>query len=149
MFSMYIIITELIFSLNYSHIMQTKKQEKLRRRGASQIVCTLLCKASFVRHNVFESHTCYSCVSVVSFYRQYFTANSFGILLPPIFLMGFPGGSVIRNQPAKQETWIQSMGQEVPLEKEMATHSSILAWRIPMDRGVWRATVHEVAKSWT
>ena len=36
-----------------------------------------------------------------------------------------------------------------PLEEGMATHSSILAWRIPMDRGAWRATVHRVAKSWT
>jgi len=35
------------------------------------------------------------------------------------------------------------------LEEGMATHSSILAWRIPMDRGAWRATVHGVAKSWT
>ena len=45
-----------------------------------------------------------------------------------------------------QETEIQSLGWEDPLEKEMATHSSILAWRIPMDRGAWRATVHGVAK---
>ena len=45
-----------------------------------------------------------------------------------------------------QEAWILSLGQEDPLEKGMATHSSILAWRIPVDRG---ATVHRVAKSWT
>ena len=44
---------------------------------------------------------------------------------------GLPGGSVVNNLPAKQETWIQSLGQEDPLEKEMATHSSILAWKIP------------------
>jgi len=37
----------------------------------------------------------------------------------------------VKNMPAGQETWIQSLGQEDPLEKEMATHSSILAWRIP------------------
>ena len=37
----------------------------------------------------------------------------------------------VKNQPAMQETWVQSLGQEDPLEKEMATHSSILAWRIP------------------
>ena len=40
------------------------------------------------------------------------------------------------------------LGREDPLEKEMATLSSILAWRIPMDRGAWWATVHGVAKSW-
>ena len=48
-----------------------------------------------------------------------------------------------------QETWVQSLGQEDPLEKGMATHSSILAWRIPMNKGVWQATVHGVAKSQT
>ena len=44
---------------------------------------------------------------------------------------GFPGGSVVQNLPAMQETWVQSLGQEDLLEKEMATRSSILAWRIP------------------
>ena len=43
---------------------------------------------------------------------------------------GFPGGSVVKNLPIMQETQVQSLGQEDPLEKEMATHSSILAWRI-------------------
>ena len=41
-----------------------------------------------------------------------------------------------------QETLVRSLGQEDTLEKGMATHSSILAWRIPMDRGAWWATVH-------
>ena len=45
--------------------------------------------------------------------------------------MGFPGGSVVKNPLAKPETWVQSLGQEDTLEKEMATHSSILAWKIP------------------
>ena len=38
---------------------------------------------------------------------------------------------MIKNLPAMQETWVQSLGREYPLEKGMATHSSILAWRIP------------------
>ena len=42
---------------------------------------------------------------------------------------------------------VPSLGQEDPLEEGMATHSSTLAWRIPMDRGAWRATVHRVIKS--
>ena len=46
------------------------------------------------------------------------------------------------------ETQVQSLGWEDPLEEGMATHSSILAWRIPMDRGAWQATLHGVAKSW-
>ena len=45
--------------------------------------------------------------------------------------MGFPGGSVIESPPAMQEMQVQSLGREDALEKEMATHSSILAWRIP------------------
>ena len=43
----------------------------------------------------------------------------------------FPGGPVVKNLSAKQEMWVQSLGWEDPLEKEMATHSSILAWEIP------------------
>ena len=53
---------------------------------------------------------------------------------------------MVKNPPAMQETWIPSLGWEDPLEKEMATHSSLLAWRIPMDRRAWRATVHGVAR---
>ena len=45
------------------------------------------------------------------------------------------------------ETWIQSLGWDDPLEKSMATHSSILAWRIPMDRGTCWATAHGVTES--
>ena len=55
----------------------------------------------------------------------------------------------VKNLPAVQETQVQSLGWEDPLEKEMATHPSMLAWRIPMDRGAWWAMVHKVAKSWT
>ena len=55
----------------------------------------------------------------------------------------------VKNLPAIRETWVQSLGWEDPLEEGMASHSSILAWRIPMDRGAWQATVHGVAKSWT
>ena len=54
---------------------------------------------------------------------------------------------MVQNLPAMWETRVQSLGQEDPLEKGMATHSGILAWRIPKDRGAWRATVHGVAES--
>ena len=53
---------------------------------------------------------------------------------------------MVKNLPAMQETWVRPLGREDPLEKEMATHSSILAWRIPWrEESVW-ATVHGVAK---
>ena len=48
-----------------------------------------------------------------------------------------------------QETGVRSLGQEDPLEEGMATHSSILAWRIPWTEGAWWATVHGVTKSQT
>ena len=51
---------------------------------------------------------------------------------------------MVKNPPVTWETWVQSLGWEDPLEEGMATHSSILAWRISMDRGAWWATVHGV-----
>jgi len=56
---------------------------------------------------------------------------------------------VVKNPPATGDTWVQSLGWEDPLEKSMATHPSIPAWRIPTDRSAWRVTVHGVAKSQT
>ena len=56
----------------------------------------------------------------------------------------------IKRLPAMRETWVQSLGWEDPLEKEMATHSSILAWRIPWtEEPGGLHIVHGVAKSWT
>ena len=63
--------------------------------------------------------------------------------LPTSVFLGFPCGKLVKNLPAMRETWVQSLGWEDPLEKGKATHSSILAWRIP-----W-TVVHEVAKSHT
>ena len=48
---------------------------------------------------------------------------------------------MVRNLPAIQETWVRSLGWEDPLKEGVATHSSIPAWRIPMDRGAWWAIV--------
>ena len=53
---------------------------------------------------------------------------------------------IVKNLPAMQETCVRSLGWEEPLEKEMASRSSILAWRIPMDGGAWWTTVHRVAR---
>ena len=53
---------------------------------------------------------------------------------------------MVKNPPAMWETWVQSLGWEDPLEEGMATHSSILAWRIPMDRGARGATIHGAAE---
>ena len=54
---------------------------------------------------------------------------------------------MVKNPPAVRETWVRSLGWEDPLEEGMATHPIILAWRIPMGRGAWQATVHGVTES--
>ena len=53
---------------------------------------------------------------------------------------------MVKNLPAMWETWVRSLGWEDPLEEGMETHSSILAWRILMDRGAWQATVQGITK---
>ena len=60
----------------------------------------------------------------------------------------FGYSQTVKSLPAVQETWVQSLGWEDPLEKGIATHSSIL-WRMPVDRGDWWVTLHRVAKSQT
>ena len=56
---------------------------------------------------------------------------------------------IVKNLPSMWETWVRSLGWEDPLEEGMATHSSILAWAIPMEKGAWRATIYGVARSQT
>ena len=56
---------------------------------------------------------------------------------------------MVKNLPAMWETWVRSLGWKDPLEESLATHSSILAWRISMGCEAWWATVHEIAKSQT
>ena len=54
---------------------------------------------------------------------------------------------LVKNLPAMWETWVPSLDQAGPLEEGMATHSSVLTWRIPMERGAWWAAEHGVTKS--
>ena len=66
------------------------------------------------------------------------SAVAFMLLLRSDFIdfLGFPGGSALRNLPAVQEIWVPSLSQEDPLEKEMATHSNVLAWEIHGQRSL-------------
>ena len=73
--------------------------------------------------------------------------EAFYILSVVVLTWGFPGGSVVKNLPVMQEMQVWSPGREDPLEEEMATHSSILAWEIPWTEDWW-ATIQRVAKSW-
>ena len=61
----------------------------------------------------------------------------------------FPGISDGKNLPAMRETWVQSLGQEDPLEKELETHLQYSSLENVIHRGAWQAIVHGVAKSWT
>ena len=80
-----------------------------------------------------------------------------GLGKPPGERIGYPlqyswaslMAQTVKNLPAVLETWVQSLGWEGSLEDGLATHSSILAWRTPVDRGAWWATVHGVARSQT
>ena len=65
-----------------------------------------------------------------------------------ILLLFFLVAQTLKNMPSRQDTWVRSLGQEGPLEKGVAAHSSILAWVIPVDRA-WGATVHSVTQSQT
>ena len=72
-----------------------------------------------------------------------------GIDYPFRYSWVFLAAQMVKNPPAMQETWVRSLGWGDPPEEGMVTHSSILAWRIPMDRGAWQTRVHGVVKSWT
>ena len=72
-----------------------------------------------------------------------------GIVYPLQYSWASLVAQTVKNPPAMRETWFWSLGWEDSLEEGMATHSSILAWRIPVDRGTWWAIVHGVANSRT
>ena len=72
-----------------------------------------------------------------------------GIGYPLQYSWTFPVAQTVKNLPAMSETWVQYLGWEDPLEEGLATHSNILAWRIPTDRGAWLARVHGATKSQT
>ena len=69
--------------------------------------------------------------------------------LPAEYLWASLVAQTVKNLPAMGESWVRSLGREDPLEDDMAAHSSILSWRIPMDRGAEWATVHRVTKNRT
>ena len=78
-----------------------------------------------------------------------FTLHCSLLSMQQSYILGFPGGSDSKEFPSIRETWVQSLSSENPLEEGMATHSSILAWRIPMDRGAWLSTIQRITKNQT
>ena len=78
-----------------------------------------------------------------------YTLNLAVVYINYVLIGAFLVAQLINNLPEMPETWVWSLGWEDPLEEGMATHSSILAWRTPMDRVANGATVYGVTKSWT
>ena len=77
----------------------------------------------------------------MKFFNNFFNFRKIIFALLPSF-SGFPGGTVVKNPPAKAgdaKTWAPFLGQKDALEKEIATNSSILSWKIPTDRGAWQS----------
>ena len=72
-----------------------------------------------------------------------------GIGYPLLYSWASLVAQMVKNSPAMWEIWVQSLGWEDPLEEGVEIHATIPAWRIPMDREAWWATVHEVSKSQT
>ena len=72
--------------------------------------------------------------------------SSLSTQLTALYIWASLVAQLVKNPPAMRETRVRSLGWEDPLEKDVATHSSILAWRNPMDRGAWQATVHSTAR---
>ena len=75
------------------------------------------------------------CIGLITYIFNFLIVNKFIFFLMITNLKGFHGGSDVKNLPAMQETRVQSLSWEDPLQKGMATHSSIPAGKIPMDRG--------------
>ena len=134
----------------------SKLWEIVKQRGA--------CYSSWchrVRHNLVTEHRQFVSIGhyLIKMYGILFHGiNNFpgsrrsageGIGYPLQYSWASPVAQLAKNSPAMQETWVQSLGWEDPMKKEMTTHSSILAWKTPMDRGAWQATVHGAAKCQT
>ena len=96
---------------------------------------------------------------IAKFVQQYNNSSNFltkkylfKLYLPPqtlSFMKASLLAWVVKHLPVIQKTWARYLGQEDPLKKEMATYSSILAWRIPWTEEPGQAVVHGTAKSWT
>ena len=85
-------------------------------------------------------------------WQGFFFSPSIWVLINwlPCGELGFPGGSDGKESACNEgDLWVWTLSWEDPLEEGMAIHSSILAWRIPMNKGTWQATAHGVAKSRT
>ena len=89
----------------------------------------------------------FSCICL--FFFRIFSIINYHKLLAYTIRWGFPGSPDSKELACNLETWVQPLGWEDPLGEGMATHSSMLAWRLPTDRGTWGATVRGLTESGT
>ena len=128
----------LYFHTNCKNFWPSSVKNGIGNLGLSWIYRLLWVVGSFSWYWFFKSknmHISPSVCAIFDFFYQYLIVFWASVV-----------AQMVKNPPAMQETGVWSLGGEDPLEEGMATHTSILAWRIPMDRGVWRATVCGVAE---
>ena len=104
-----------------------------------------MCLFVFLHCLTLYLHCITETISTLSLHNVGFTYNLSSLVTFRASLLT----QTVKNLPEMWETWVQSLGWEDPLEEGIITHVSILAWRIPMGRGAWWATVHGVTKNWT
>ena len=92
------------------------------------IIAQYLCKPKSAPQNIALIFWCKVEINLKSYFNDLYTTKRASLV-----------AQSVKNLPVMQKIWVRFLGWEDPLEKEMATHSSILAWRIPMDRGAWQA----------
>ena len=124
------------------------QEKEGRLRGRGEEATTFRTLLLFIHRSSHQMHI-YICKCIWGSYNADFSCYFFHFklsLLDHHLKIGFgvkvPGGSCLQMQ----ETWIKSLDQEDPVEEGMATHSSVLAWRVLMDRGAWWATFYGVEK---
>ena len=123
---------------------------------AERSLCKVPLKALFVNWSVLDSqrgvsfsYTAQWFSHICLFFFRFFSIINYHKLLTYTIRWGFLGSSDGKESACNLGDPVRSLGWEDPLQKGMAAHTSMLAWRIPMDRGAWWATVHGVTKSGT
>ena len=125
---------------HFKHVCLTKPQANVRERRSKWQLWTYQSYNLQIKYNLQAMYLATLLLSVrkLSEYLNWdLSQGYFKLMLTIKHLWASLVAQMVKNPPAMQETWVQSLGWEDPLEEDMATHSSFLTWRIPMDRGAW------------
>ena len=125
-------------------IHNTPTGEVLWNKSEFEVACILTLSLSWVWWEFTHWYQLYNLYNFL--YCETFIIIDDKCFIHTFAITGFPGGSVVKNATCQyqetQEMWVQSLGWEDPLEKEMATHYSMLSWANPVYRGAWQAVVY-------